>query len=459
MQDFHYEGFIARFDRAGNLACDCGQTHHLDIKSVIVSPGALEESAELLGRTRGSADPLWVLSDDNTEAAAGRRWKAALGRRPITERVLAGHPKIHPTEDLASELAEEARRAAPALLVSVGSGVLSDLVKRVSLKLGIPNWCVATAPSVDAYSSGTSALNFSNFHGSMPARASEVIVCDLQVMEKAPREMHLGGLGDLLAKFLAILDWNLAREVTGEHYCALASDLALQSARTALSAARRLGTDPAEAARTLTDAALTSGFAMQAIGGSRSAATAEHTMAHFWESANCVRNARWDLHGILTGAASRLVLPAYRALYARARELVVDERSRLASFDAERPWQDTIEEGLRPFLAKVTGEMAGRRHDRGELSLRLEAWRRQRVRLSGLADDLLDELSEAVDFLAGIGFPFSLGDVGVRPEEALLPFRNIRLLRQRYSTFDLAYDLGLEEVMRDAGREAVKAAG
>jgi len=325
-------------------------------------------------------------------------------------------------------------------------------VKRVSLKLGIPNWCVATAPSVDAYSSGTSALNFSNFHGSMPARASEVIVCDLQVMEKAPREMHLGGLGDLLAKFLAILDWNLAREVTGEHYCALASDLALQSARTALSAARRLGTDPAEAARTLTDAALTSGFAMQAIGGSRSAATAEHTMAHFWESANCVRNARWDLHGILTGAASRLVLPAYRALYARARELVVDERSRLASFDAERPWQDTIEEGLRPFLAKVTGEMAGRRHDRGELSLRLEAWRRQRVRLSGLADDLLDELSEAVDFLAGIGFPFSLGDVGVRPEEALLPFRNIRLLRQRYSTFDLAYDLGLEEVMRDAGQ-------
>ena len=455
MHDFHYKDFIARFDPAGNLACACGRTHHLDIKSVIVSRGALEQAAELLERNRGGSGRLWVLSDENTEAAAGRRFKAALGRHPLTGRVLAGTPKVHPTEDLATELAEEARRASAGLLVSVGSGVLSDLVKRVSLKLGVPNWCVATAPSVDAYSSGTSALSFSNFHGSIAARASEVIVCDLEVMEKAPRDMHLSGLGDLLAKYLAFLDWNLALAVTREHYCALVSDLALQSARTALSAARHLARDPAEAARTLTDAALTSGFAMQAIGGSRSAATAEHTLAHFWESAHCVRNSRWDLHGILTGAASRLLLPAYRALFRTAREHAVDDRSRLAAFDSERPWQETLEEGLRPFLAKVTEEMAGRRHDRGELALRLESWRAERTRLCGLADDLLGELSAAVDLLAGIGFPFSLQEIGVRPEEALLPLRNIRLLRRRYSTFDLAYDLGMEEVMQEAGRAAL----
>jgi glycerol-1-phosphate dehydrogenase [NAD(P)+] len=457
VQDFHYKDFISRFDGTGTLACACGNTHHLDTRTVIVSRGALEESAYLLAGRAGVPGRLWVLSDENTENAAGSRWKAAVGRKGITERILPGRPKVHPGEDLVDLLADEARKVSPGLLVSVGSGVISDLVKRMSLKLGVPNWCVATAPSVDAYSSGTSAINFNGFHGSMPARASEVIVCDLEVMEKAPREMHLGGLGDLLAKFLAFLDWNLARVVTGEHYCALVSDMALESARTALSAARRLGGEPAEAARTLTDAALSSGFAMQAIAGSRSAATAEHTMAHFWESAHSVHNPRWDLHGILTGVASRIMLQAYRALYDRARELVVDDQPRLAAFDSEPPWQDGVEEGLRPFLSKVNEEMAGRRHDRGELSLRLEAYRNGRTAINAFAREMLDELSAAVDLLGGIGFPFALEELGVGSEDALLPFRNIRLLRQRYSTFDLAYDLGLDDVIQAAGRRAIEA--
>ena len=247
----------------------------------------------------------------------------------------------------------------------MGGGVISDLVKRLSLDLCISNWCVATAPSVDAYSSGTSAINVGGFHGSVSARASEVIVCDLEVMEKAPREMHLAGLGDLLAKFLAFLDWNLSRIVTGERYCNLVSDVALQSARSALSAARRLGRDAGEAVRTLTDAALSSGFAMQALGGSRSAATAEHTMAHFWESAHAAQNRRWDLHGILTGAAGRMMLFCYRVLYSRMAGFTLDEMARLRQFDAEPPWRDAVEEGLAPFMTKVNKEMAGRTFDRG----------------------------------------------------------------------------------------------
>jgi len=459
VHDFHYRDFISRFDEKGTLACACGQTHRLDTRTVIVSRGALEESAELLDRRHGTADRLWVLSDENTEEAAARRWKSGAGSSRITGRVLPGRPKVHPTEELVDRLAAEAGRVSPRLLVAVGSGVISDLVKRVSLKLDVPNWCVATAPSVDAYSSGTSAINVNGFHGSMLARASEVIVCDLEVMEKAPREMHLGGLGDLLAKFLAFLDWNLSLIVTGEHYCRLVSDVALQSARTALSAARRLGSDPSEAARTLTDAALSSGFAMQAIAGSRSAATAEHTMAHFWESAHSVRNPRWDLHGIMTGAASRIMLRAYGELYERAGELSLDERTRLAAFDAEPPWQDTVEEGLRPFLSKVNEEMAGRPHDRGDLSFRLEAFRNARVAIAGLARGMLGELSAAVDLLDGIGFPFSLDELGIEREDALLPFRNIRLLRRRYSTFDLAYDLSLDRAMADAGRRFIEGRG
>ena len=408
---------MSHFDSQGALSCSCGQTHRLDTRTVLVSRGALEESAALLAQARRHARA-WVLSDENTEAAAGARWKAAVARADVVSRVLPARPKPHPTGALVDELLAEAGSAAPSLLVSVGGGVISDLVKRISLLMGIPNWCVATAPSVDAYSSGTAALNMNGFHGSSPARASEVIVCDLDVMEKAPRDMHLAGLGDLLAKFLAFLDWNISRIVTGEMYCALISDLALESARTALSAARRLKGEPGEAARTLTDAALTSGFAMQALGGSRSAASAEHTMAHFWESAHTVGNARWELHGILTGAASRIMLSAYRDVHDGLRGLRLDDGERLRAFDREPPWQDGVEAGLLPFIAKVNEEMAGRPGSREELAGRLEAFRKGRSQIAALAGEMLDELASAVDLLQEIGFPFSLDELGLDGEDA-----------------------------------------
>jgi glycerol dehydrogenase-like iron-containing ADH family enzyme len=138
VQDFHFTQFKSRFDEKGTLACACGQTHQLVTGAVLVSRGALEESAELLLRTRGRGCRVWVLSDENTEAAAGARWKSAAGTARITERVLPGRPKPHPTMALVDLLAAGVKPAPPDLLVSVGGGVISDLVKRLSLDLGLP---------------------------------------------------------------------------------------------------------------------------------------------------------------------------------------------------------------------------------------------------------------------------------------------------------------------------------
>jgi glycerol dehydrogenase-like iron-containing ADH family enzyme len=265
--------------------------------------------------------------------------------------------------------------------------------------------------------------------------------------------MFLAGIGDLLAKFIAYTDWNLSRIMTGEHYCPLVSSAALESARSALIAARTLRDDQAEAVRTLTDAALCSGFAMQALGSSRSAASAEHTMAHFWEIAHCVGNGRFDLHGILTGAASRIVFRVYRSLYERLVSVEPDVMRRLDSYDGEPPWQETVEEGLLPFMGKVRAEMSGRRFDRGILAQRLEAFRIGRVEIVGLGHAMLEELGADVALLEGMGYPFSLEELGIPADLMLLPLRNVRMLRRRYSGFDLAYELGLESVIRGSGEE------
>jgi glycerol-1-phosphate dehydrogenase [NAD(P)+] len=446
-----FEDFISRFDAKGELQCSCGALHRLSTRSVMVSVEAFRDAARLLADTRGSRVRLWVLSDENTEAAAADRFKSLVNAARIVSRVLPGKPRVHPTEELAQELAREAGGASVDLIVAIGSGVISDLGKRASLLSGLPNWCVATAPSVDAYGSATAAITINGYHGTVPARISEVVVADLDVISRAPRLMFHAGMGDLLAKFFAHLDWNLARVMTGEDYCPLVADTALESARLALDAARRLDDDHAEATRTLTDAGLSSSFTMQATGGSRPAASAEHTLAHYWETSHSAANGDIDLHGILAGAASRIILPLYDAFYRRLEGYSPDVPGRLEAFEDERPWQDTLEKGMVPFRDKVAEEMAGRSFDKAVLAERLGRFAANREWIIQNARGLLGELASSVRLLEKIGCPFTPSKLGIRRDDILMPLRNVRLLRRRYSSFDLAYELGLEEtLMREA---------
>jgi glycerol-1-phosphate dehydrogenase [NAD(P)+] len=445
--------FLRQFPCSPGAACGCGRAHALSVRQVLVGDHALTDSAALLRRLRGDGPSLWVLSDENTEAAAADRWKHAVSAARIVSRVLPAVPRPIPTAALVEELSAEVRSTAPDLLVGVGAGVISDLVKSVSTATGIPSWCVATAPSVDAYGSATSAIRVAGYHRSLPVRPSEVIVCDLSVIAAAPPLLFLAGLGDLLAKFLASLDWHLAQAMTGEHLCEALAGYALGSARAAIEAASAWRVRPHEAVRALTEACLVSGLAMQAMGGSRPAASAEHTIAHFWEMSGAVGAEALDLHGILAGAAGRLVLRGYAAWYRELPGVTLNVARRLAAFDEEPSWEALLEPGLQPYREVVGEQQRGRALDRAELGRRLEAFGRERERLTARAMPLLDELARAVAVLEELGFPFALETLRISEPRRLLPVRNVRLLRHRYTTFDLAYELGQEhELLGAMGR-------
>jgi glycerol-1-phosphate dehydrogenase [NAD(P)+] len=283
------------------------------------------------------------------------------------------------------------------------------------------------------------------YHTALPTGISEVVVCDLGVMSRAPRRLFIAGLGDLLAKFIARLDWDLSRIMTGERFCPTIADFALGSARKALEAARELSRDRLEATRTLADAVLVSGFAMQASGGSRPAASAEHTIAHLWEMASAVGNEEYDLHGMLVGAASGLVLQGYTPFYGGLAAVTPDVKARLASYDRETSWTEGLEKEMLPFTAKIREEMESRTFDKGVLRKRLETFRTAKEGIVSSAKALLAELSDAIDILGRLGFPFSLKELGIAEPYRLLPCRYARRLRNRYTSFDLAYELGLEQ--------------
>lgn len=450
---------VTRADQDRGRPCACGRPHALRVSEILLGEGALEEAAARL--SSGPARSLWVLSDGNTEAAAGARLKGLVRNRRVSGRELPARPCPVPTEALAAELADEVRAASPELIVAVGSGVVSDLGKAVSRATGVPSWSVATAASVDAYTSATAAIRVGGYHRALPATPSEVVVCDVGVLRAAPRRLFLAGLGDLLAKYLARIDWRLAHLVTGEWFCEELSRVSLAAARQAIAAAALVeagsgaaaGALPGEAVAALMEASLVSGLCMQAAGSSRPAAAAEHTIAHFWEMSGAVTAEEHDLHGLVVGAASRPVLHGYAAWFPRLAALPVDAAARRAALAREPAmgW----ELALPPEMARFRGildEVERARAPQVEaLPARLEAFARSREELAGHAAPLLAELAAAVEALERLGFPFA---PGLAEPWRRLGLRHVRRLRDRYTAFDLAHDLGDEAALVGAA-EAV----
>jgi glycerol-1-phosphate dehydrogenase [NAD(P)+] len=440
-----FQQYLGRLDREGGFDCECGRRHRVGIREVYLGEKVLQDLPALLRDRYGRGVRLWVLSDQNTEAAAGARCKELLAGWSLKATVLPGSPKPRPTLELAGKLAGEAGQSKPGLVLAVGSGVISDLGKRVSHELGVPNWCVATAPSVDAYTSGHSVFKTRARHQSIPSTPTEVLFCELPVLATAPRRMFLSGLGDLLGKFPASLDWSLSHLLTGEHICEEAVRVARESALRPLRLLSDRGPGSpadAEVLRTLTDALLTTGLLMQAMESSRPASSAEHTAAHIYELAGLVKKPEMELHGLLVALGSRLTLQAYRSFYDALPQ--VDIPDRLRSLESETPWEQQLPPEMEKFREHIRVEMNAAETGPAAWQRHLASFEREREQVQRVAAQSLQELDEGIQALRAAGLPFDPQAFGLTPAAAYLPFPSIRLLRNRYNSFWLMHELGAE---------------
>jgi hypothetical protein len=304
---------------------------------------------------------------------------------------------------------------------------------------------------MDAHASGTSNMKTPSGALSRPTTPSTRVFCDTEVLERAPVELFLAGLGDQVAKFLGYLDWQLGAWVFGEAICPETAEASLESVRLTMRALRDPGLPPGQVRLRLADALLTSGLCMQSLRHSRPAASAEHTAAHLWEIAHVARVPRLDLHGLLVGAATALVYRAYRKFFGLLPALRVDAASRQEELGREPPWQESLDPEIRPYRAILEAHSAGKLPVAQTCRESLARFAQRRADIQALAEGLLGELEEGLRLLGERGFPFELAAYGLTPAEILLPLRWMRFLRNRTSSFDLMHLLGVEaRVYREA---------
>jgi glycerol-1-phosphate dehydrogenase [NAD(P)+] len=365
----------------------------------------------------------------------------------VDAHVLPGAPRLKPTRDLGDAIA--ARAGAGAVPVSVGSGVLNDLVKYAAFKLDRPYFCVATAASMDGYSSAGAPLVDAGFKKTIDCRPPRAILGDLDVIRAAPPAMAGWGYGDLAGKAPAGGDWMIADALGLEAIDDAAWPLVQDNLAGWLADPEGVARGDAGAVAGLFVGLAAVGLAMEMHGTSRPASGADHQIAHIWEMEGLVHDGERVAHGaaVAVGCVDSLALFEWLL----ARDLTRLDPSRIARPDAAAEEAAIAAAFADPRIAeRARAETAAKRVDAATHAARIETIRAVWPELQARLAARMIPPARMRALLAAAGAPTSAGAIGVDPARHRATIAAARFIRSRYTILDLLSDFGLLEEALDA---------
>lgn len=277
----------------GRYSCECGMNHVCPIKKVVIGKEALKQLTE----TAEGYSHILLVADGNTYEKAGEAVCLVLGEKIKRKVIFNGSRLLVPDERAVDGIINGADDKTD-LILGVGSGVINDLCKYSSFKLGLPYQIVATAPSMDGYASVGAALILDGMKVTLNARVPEAIIADTSILAAAPMDMILSGYGDIIGKYSCLSDWELAALVRGEHICSFVLEATYGEVRRTRECAGRILQRDEEAIGVLTEALVAVGILMAYVGSSRPASGSEHHYSHFFEIVGIERGEKYLPHGL-----------------------------------------------------------------------------------------------------------------------------------------------------------------
>src|SRR5215218_8241074 len=423
-----------------------------DTEQVVIGPGALGAVVEVFGRVFGER-PAVVVADATTWRVAGDRVQRALEaagrgteapyRFPPDTFVQATYGNV---ERIRASLATH-----DAVPVAVGSGSLSDLVKRAAHEVGRPYLSVATAASMDGYTAFGAAITKDGYKQTMTCPAPRAVVADLDVLAGAPADMTASGYGDLLGKVTAGADWLVADALDAEPVDPKVWELVQGPLREAIGRPADLAAGDRIALERLVEGLVSSGLAMQAHASSRPASGAEHQFSHLWEMEGLGHDRRPPLsHGFKVGVGSVAIAALYERLLARdlgaldveaLRRAWPTRKEAQAAVRAAHTTPGLAEAAVAETTAKWVDADALRRR----LTLLADRWPALRDRLQ----EQLVPADRLRELLAAAGCPTRPWQLGLSAPALRATYQRARMIRRRYTVLDLAFETGLVDELVD----------
>jgi len=425
----------------GFLCPSCGKRHWGKCKECITGKTAMDSFVPTVEKY-GITKP-FVLCDRETYAAAGKLGCESLesaGIPFVLHTVERAHPA--PDERIVGEAAMYFERSCDGIVV-FGSGVLNDTGKILANMTDLPYILIATAPSMDGFASATSSMERSGLKVSLNSKCPDCVIGDARILAKAPAHMIASGIGDMLAKYVSIVEWKIAALLGGDEYCETVAEIVKWALDKCVEYGEAAVKGDEDAVLRVMEGLVISGLAMNYAGISRPASGMEHYISHIIDMRALEFGTPSDLHGIQCGIASLVTIRGYEKL----KTYTPDHEKALAyadSFSIDR-WNDFLSEKLgHGGASMIEGERREGKYDKEKHAERLEKIIAHWDRIVGYIGELPDS-GELEAFMKKIGHPTSFAEIGLSEADCHDAFIMAKDIRDKYVLGRLLWDLGILE--------------
>ena len=423
---------------AKSIDCACGQTHRSCVETIEIKENVIEQAMVDYLKNKGYKK-LTVVCDQNTYRVAGSRVCAALDKGGIAYKLHRFHeanvlPNEHFVGNLAMGMALDCD-----LVMAVGSGTINDICRYVSAVAGKPYCVVGTAPSMDGYIAGGSALIYNNLKLTFETHAPIAVFLDPQILAQAPKDMIAAGVGDLLGKISCLTDWRLSKIINKEWHCAFISDIVDTAVKKVVADSDKIAAFEPEATAGLVEALLLSGVCMDFAGNSRPTSGCEHHMSHFWEMRYLLEGREAVFHGTKVGIGTIIALKAHAYLAGLKPDFQALKNMPRKPFDQ---WEQEIRTAFLGAADEVIAlEKKGGKNDPEKLAVRLASIEANWEQIKALLGSTM-KAQVVCDILTNLDAPTKPHQIGVPEEMALQAILYAKEIRDRYTALQLLWDLG-----------------
>lgn len=426
------------------------------IRHMLFESDALFKLPRLLGRLGASpAQPLLVVTD-STPMRRGRERlkplvlvvleKAGWNPEPL---VLEPYTSEHVRTDMEQIGTVEARLQEKAVVLSLGSGTVTDIVKQACYnfekKTGHrPTYAAyPTANSMGAYTSNVATVYLRGVKRSLPSRLPDALVYDLETLRDAPYTMTVAGTGDMLACFISFPDWLIAHRLGFDPSYS-------EFQQVLMGPIEKVFVDHADQIRegTLEGVALqarfmaAAGVGVSLLNASTPLSGYEHIISHLIDQQAEFSNRPPSSHGTQVVLATLLVSIAYRCFLDNFKPSEVDLEHCYPSADTMKRRIDSAFVAMDP-----SGEAAAECWD--EYRIKLDAWHANRRAFERFFNDWPEIRSRIEQYLrpprwiarvlTNLGSPLSFDELEspVAEDQVRFAFLNAPLIRRRVTLGDL----------------------
>lgn len=289
--------------------CSCGVKHRTTVQDVQIGSGLVNCVGEIL-KKNNFPENILIVADKNTLNAA-KGIEESLKDFSVEYKV---YDEIRVADMTHVEELEDLVNGKDIGILSVGTGSVNDPCRLAAARQNKMLCIFGTAPSMDGFASYSSPILKDGFKASYPAKSPEVIIGDTKILASAPTYLKSAGFGDMVAKYIGLVDWQISNILTGEYYCEKVAKLTRDAVDTLMSMADRVTQNDEETAGEIFKSLLMTGIGMSFTQNSRPASGSEHIIAHLVECVQLRDNIIPNYHGEDIGVFTLLMLKYYNGL-------------------------------------------------------------------------------------------------------------------------------------------------